>query len=372
MSLPRKYSNLIGTIYDCVIEPSLWEQALSGIIDVMCCESAILSLNDLRDDRLLINKSVGWSAAAIEERNRHIPEIHARLKEWLSADQPPDSAFVASRELTPDYLAQAPYAQQCLKPLGIVDILHQPLVHTPARFSELVVARHERHGIVTDKEIEVMQLLLPHLRRAVTISNVFEVRSIECGRLSQILDALPQGIFLTDSEGVIQHVNKVAEDMLCSGAIVYSANGILGVRCPTAAVNLREAIRVAAQDETALDRNGLEIALADSTTDSQFAHVLPMNGSDLRVMVQPAATAMILISDSKLDSTVMERRLRQRFGLTKAEVQVALALLEGGGRSAVAERLYISDTTVRTHLMHIFEKTGVHRQAELVRLLMRA
>lgn len=63
---------------------------------------------------------------------------------------------------------------------------------------------------------------------------------------------------------------------------------------------------------------------------------------------------------------------RRRFGFTMAEISVAFEILKGDGREAVAARLGISVTTVRTHLSHIFEKTGVRRQAELVRLLMRS
>ena len=35
------------------------------------------------------------------------------------------------------------------------------------------------------------------------------------------------------------------------------------------------------------------------------------------------------------------------------------------------KRLGVAVTTVRTHLTHIFEKTGVHRQAELISFLLR-
>jgi hypothetical protein len=45
-----------------------------------------------------------------------------------------DEPFVASRQLTQDYIASAPYVQQCLKPLGIVDIMHLFLVYTPLHF----------------------------------------------------------------------------------------------------------------------------------------------------------------------------------------------------------------------------------------------
>jgi len=38
----------------------------------------------------------------------------------------------------------------------------------------------------------------------------------------------------------------------------------------------------------------------------------------------------------------------------------------------VASRLGISLATARTHLAHVFDKTGTRRQAELVRLLLRS
>ncbi|MBR0914660.1 hypothetical protein JQ589_32615 [Bradyrhizobium japonicum] len=47
-----------------------------------------------------------------------------------------------------------------------------------------------------------------------------------------------------------------------------------------------------------------------------------------------------------------------------------MEILKGDGREAAVARLGIAATTVRAHLSRIFEKTGVCRQAELVRLLM--
>lgn len=61
--------------------------------------------------------------------------------------------------------------------------------------------------------------------------------------------------------------------------------------------------------------------------------------------------------------------LQRLYGLTKSEAQVALLVMRGEGLSPIAEKLSVSLTTVRTHLRHVFEKTGIHRQAELVRLL---
>ncbi|WP_245436465.1 helix-turn-helix transcriptional regulator [Mesorhizobium tamadayense] len=72
------------------------------------------------------------------------------------------------------------------------------------------------------------------------------------------------------------------------------------------------------------------------------------------------------------DDEVQARRdnFRRKFGFTRPEAAVAMEILKGDGREAAAERLGVTAVTVRTHLTHIFEKAGVHRQAELVRRLL--
>lgn len=373
----RALSDVIGSIYDCTLDPSCWERTLTAITQVMSGESAILSLNDLRQDRLLIDKNVGWGQFGIEERQKHIPEIHARLNEWFAKAPSLDEPFVASRELPSKYLESAPYVQHCLKPLGIVDVMHLFLMYTPLHFSELVVARHERHGPITDREIEIGGLLLPHLRRAVAISNVLDVRAIERARMAEALDGLRCGVILTNSVGNILHANRSAEEMLRTGAVVQARGGILSAKAPAAAAELRKAIGLAASNETMLGNTGLAIRLTGPAAAPIVAHVLPMNGSELRTASQPGAAAAVFIGASMAtapDLTADEIReyFRRRFGFTMAEVSVAFEILKGDGREAVAARLGISVATVRTHLSHIFEKTGVRRQAELVRLLMRS
>jgi DNA-binding CsgD family transcriptional regulator len=42
----------------------------------------------------------------------------------------------------------------------------------------------------------------------------------------------------------------------------------------------------------------------------------------------------------------------------------------GADPKTVAEELAVSLPTVRTHLRRVFDKTGTHRQADLVRLIL--
>ena len=49
--------------------------------------------------------------------------------------------------------------------------------------------------------------------------------------------------------------------------------------------------------------------------------------------------------------------------------RVLLAVVEIGGVPEVAEALGIAETTVKTHLGRIYEKTATARQADLVKLV---
>lgn len=374
---PQDLSQLIGSIYDCVLVPSQWEKTLSDIMQALSGASVILSLNDLRNDRILIDKSVGWGAEGLVERQKYLPEIHARVSEWFEKGPSLDEPFIASRELAPDYLHASPYAQYCLKPRGIVDIMHQFLMYTPSHFSELVIGRHEREGVITDREVEIAGLLLPHLRRAVTISNVLDARAIERERISEALDTLHCGFVLTNGEGKILHANRAAERLLENGQAVYDASGVLAARMPDAERELHKAIWLAARNEGTLGKTGLAVCLSGSLIPPMLAHVLPINGSDLRARLRPEAVAAVFFprppaAGYGTPPNETKEFLRRRFGLTKAEADVALEIAKGDGRNAAGVRLGITATTVRAHLSSIFEKTGVRRQAELVRLLMQS
>lgn len=81
--------------------------------------------------------------------------------------------------------------------------------------------------------------------------------------------------------------------------------------------------------------------------------------------------ALILICD--LDRPVLpaEEHLAGLFNLTVAEARLALRIAMGQTLQAAATALDIAKETARNQLKSIFEKTGTHRQAELVALLSR-
>ena len=82
---PYELSSLIGAIYDCALDPSRWEQTLDELRQAFDGLTAILYLSDLRDQRILINRTVGMAPAWLEMLNQHTPEISARAEVGVTA-----------------------------------------------------------------------------------------------------------------------------------------------------------------------------------------------------------------------------------------------------------------------------------------------
>lgn len=63
-------------------------------------------------------------------------------------------------------------------------------------------------------------------------------------------------------------------------------------------------------------------------------------------------------------------RLRYAYGLTGAEARLACALVDGASLREASARQGITYSTARGYVKSLLQKTGTHRQAQLVARLM--
>ncbi len=367
---PQALSQLIGSIYDCALEPDRWDRTLSDLKDAFESQTSSVGLIDKRRGRILIHKNAGAKPEWLEQQQtHHAAEINAKLTDYFgrtSLDEP----HVLSRHFARLDWETSGYLQVCQK-AGVTDMMAYALVWEPAYFSVFGVAKIVQQGIITDRDIALGGLLLPHLRRAVTISKVLDAHAIEQSRMAEALDVLKCRVVLTDGGGAILHANRAAERMFRHGWSVQSSRGMLAAKLPSAAKELRKAIKLAARDESTLGKTGLAIRLSEPDEPAIFAHVLPLTGGDLRTGLEPAAAAAVFIG-AEQDEEEAAQAMAAAFGLTPAETRLLESLLAGHTLAETAMARGVAITTAKTHLDSIFQKTGVNRQAELIRLAARA
>lgn len=61
--------------------------------------------------------------------------------------------------------------------------------------------------------------------------------------------------------------------------------------------------------------------------------------------------------------------LGTRANLTEREVEVLELIGQGRSKSYIAETLFISENTVKGHVLHIYQKLGVHSRTDIQKLL---
>lgn len=62
----------------------------------------------------------------------------------------------------------------------------------------------------------------------------------------------------------------------------------------------------------------------------------------------------------------LNEEIKAEYCLTEKEMEVLELMMQGRNVPAIAEQLYISKNTVRTHCKHIFKKVGVHSRQECI------
>ena len=361
-------SMLIGAIYDCALAPSLWRETLRDIALACNAHGAIFSLNDLMRDRVLIHNSFGWEQGWLDRRTKYLPEIQQMLDEWSASHPQEGSPFVMSREISQHNLEVSPYVVEFLRPLGVADVVHYFLIQDEGYFSELVLSFSAARGIVSDDQLALGALLLPHLRRAVTINNMLDARTIGQARLVEALDGLNCSVILTDKDATILHANRAAEIMLHGDGVLKKSDGMLHVCSESANQELRKAIALGAGNVASLGSAGIAVRLTEKNAAPVFAHVLPLTVSQLRSAVQPAVAAVFV--GGRLSEQCDIDVFVEAFDLTVSEAKVVCYLLKGFTLSEAADELGIARSTIKSHLDKVFQKTGTTRQADLIRVAM--
>lgn len=158
--------------------------------------------------------------------------------------------------------------------------------------------------------------------------------------------------------------------MLAAGRYIQSVRGHLTSPDHQQSAALLQAVAAATQDDAAIGNAGIGLPLRSPPDCPATAHVLPLSRGAVRTRLAPRAVAAVFITDGRREPQ-STNVFAETYGLTKGEAQIIDRLLDGDTLVAAAASIGISINTAKSHLSHVFAKTGVHRQAELIALIHR-
>jgi DNA-binding CsgD family transcriptional regulator/PAS domain-containing protein len=269
-----------------------------------------------------------------------------------------------------DELIKSDLYREWARPQGLVDFVSTVLDKTAASVAMFGVFRHERNGLVDDEARRRMRLIAPHMRRAVLIARMFDLRLAEAATFADTLDGLDAALYLVDADARLIHANSAGQAMLGAREILHEIRGHIAACDPAVNQTLRDVFAAAGQGDAALGVRGIAVPLIGKDGQHYVAHALPLtSGARRRAGVAYNAVAALFVRKAALAMPARSEVIGKAFKLTPTELRVLLAIVEVGGVPEVAAALGVADTTIRTHVGRLFEKTGTARQADLVKLV---
>ncbi|PLP60488.1 hypothetical protein CYK37_04960 [Mesorhizobium loti] len=227
----------------------------------------------------------------------------------------------------------------------------------------LVMTLHRKltDDFFSEEEVSVLSAMRDRLTMASTL-----MRSAMQHRVAGMMDAFEMAdvaaIFF-DRLGKVTNANGAATRLL--GAELQVSKGELRSRRSEETRRIRERMH-AVLSELWLRPDSTEGPILITREGRRpLAMRIQRLGGSLPDFFSPSV-GVCLLEDPERRSTAEPQLLRQAFGLTRAEAEIAVLLSQGMRLRQIAEQKAISYETARAHLRSIFAKTGASRQADLI------
>ena len=173
------------------------------------------------------------------------------------------------------------FYQEWCKPQRYLDNINFKILQTEHRIGWWAAHRLEGQPRYGTGDIELVNLLVPHVCRAIRISDALNLKTIRSEVLEATLNALTSGVYLVDLLGRVIYLNRAAEQQVGKGDVVRIEKARLAPVDRMARLALMTAI-----NET----------IADEVTTPQVVLRLPFRAARGRVWSPPYFRSVVGIA----------------------------------------------------------------------------
>ncbi|MAC32365.1 MAG: helix-turn-helix transcriptional regulator [Haliea sp.] len=376
-AIPAGYDALLDALYRGPLEEPPWATALPLLRELFDAHVVSLVLRPpAEDDRgVILNSLRDRQQATLSDPNDW--EVTAYREQFFALDPfvnlPPDRVVTLEDVLADDELIHSEYYRHYLEPAGLFRILGVDTVEPGGMLARLRFSRRRDEASFSNSERALLERLVPHLRLAIQLYATLGRTTSERDLYAGAVERLSVASVLLDEQGHVLSTNAVAKAMLDEADGITQRGQHLVIESRDSNRELQNAletiVRAQHRGETSVVR---ALRVPRSAGRAQLGLVLrPVPASEWGEG-QSSPCVAVFISDPDIRESASQATLGQLFDLTPAESNLAILLSRGLSLAEVSEAQNISQHTARAQLKSIFAKTGVSRQAELVRLVLKS
>lgn len=357
----QELGDLVSDLYEATLDRQLWPDVMLRVVKFVGGTADDLSFGEVTRHFGMVNFDEGP-----DEPIDKIRPDNAKLVAAISEDCPAESGQFPQFEGLSLKIAEAGSCAEW-KPAEVFFNLS-----ALADMSAAAGVGRALDGVAGAEAFDRMHIIAPHIQRAIRIGRLVESRDAMSATFACAFDGLEAAVFLIDSGGCVLHANAAARAIIAAGEVLrVGASGRLAA-CGAADHDFQNALGAACSGKAVPDTADSAVPLIGRDGVRFVAHVLPLGtGAWDRGGIDGTAAAALFVRKVVVPASSASEVIGKVFRLTAAEQRVLTAIVELGGVPTVATALDLSQATVKTHLVHIFEKTGVSRQQGLVKLIAR-
>ena len=347
-----------------------WEPLLEDIKQILDGRATALILHDFEHNLGSIMFATGYNRKYMRSRI----STDARHNVWLARERdyrPPGTIHVGEQLVPEHELVRTRFYAEWLEPQDLHHRLCAVLSREEATAVFLEVLRPRAAAAFGHDDIERCRLMLPHLQRAVRMYRQMAALEIERDVAFGALDQLPWGVMFVDRHRKRLATNRHAQDLLIAGDGLTARGNTLRAELADETARLEKLLGEALDRTDRQAASGTLSITRPSGAPPLNVVIVPLHIKTERFAEQgPIAAIFVTDPDMPLHSSNQQQQLRELYSLTAGEARFAAWLLQGKSVEEAAAAMGITVNTARAYLKRIYQKTGVRRQPELMRLLL--
>ena len=366
------YERILAALHEAALDPAGWPDVSAQIDEALGTHGSTLACGDGDTDED-VRVYFMWTCLR-EQRRRDLERL------WLETYYPVDEGMPRLRRLPFNRLIHIPdlYTEEERKTSEAYNALRTFALAGNGVYVRLAGPDDSRIlwqvGDPVDGEawssgqLDRFRRLLPHVRQTVHVMQTLAGANVVGAALTEMLDADGLGIVQLDARGRIVAANDRAGNLLREGDGLFDSHGFLFARSSQDNDRLQDLLGHALPPVGVPGAGGSMIVRRPGTLPPLVLQAHPVRRRETDYSAWPVA-ALVLLVDPANRAAIDPAVVAEALDLTRMESRVAVLLAHGMSVSQIATATDRKESTIRTHVKHMFAKHGLNRQAELMRLV---
>jgi DNA-binding CsgD family transcriptional regulator len=352
-----QFAELLELIYQASTDAEAWNVLGVHLGNVFQSTTSLFIHNSISKS-VVVDMSYGFEESYVESYKQHYVAINPLIPGTLAL---PSGKVARMFEAVPEEaLKQTEYYNEWLVPQGFRYSVGAYLSLRAPTSMFIAFHRHRYDRDFSDRSMALFSRLMPHFERALHISGRLNASDTLKGAQFDSLDELGIGVIRLDRQCSAHSVSPKAERLIKQRLGLSLRFGRLVIDSPDLDRRFRGVVARVIDERVAYP---VDIPLG--TGGHANGIVIPLHHSS---GILTKVEAILLIKIQEVRPAPAIEALSTMFRLTQAEIRLLNALAEGQTISDYSQARELSRNTVKSQLQSLFTKTGVSRQADLVRL----